>query len=91
MVIMGTIQAGKIWVAALALFVAVLTMFYLFRLFNMVFLGETKLAVPEKTPGMLFVVIVLAVLSLLGGIFIAFPTKMVSVAVSQIFSMGVLR
>jgi len=91
LVIMGTIQSGKIWVAVIALFTAVLTMFYLFRLFNMVFLGETKFSMPEKTPGMLFVVIVLAVLSLLSGIFIAFPTKLVSVAVSQIFQMGVLR
>jgi len=90
MVIMGTVQAGKIWVAAIALFVAILTMFYLFRVFNAVFLGEAKLSIPEKTPGMLFVVIVLAVLSLLAGIFIAYPTSLVNIATSEIFR-GVLR
>lgn len=84
MVIMGAVKANRIWLAALALFVAVLTMFYLFRLFSAVFLGEAKLAVPEKTNSMLFVVIVLAALSLISGIFVAYPMKLVNIATTQI-------
>jgi len=41
-VILGTVQAGRPWVAALGLFTAVLTMFYLFKAFSLVFLGEAK-------------------------------------------------
>jgi len=84
MVIMGTVKANQAWVAALALFVAVLTMFYLFRLFSAVFLGEQKLTIPEGTNSMLFVVIVLSVLSLAAGIFIGYPMKLVDIATTEI-------
>nr|MBP7870369.1 NADH-quinone oxidoreductase subunit L [Candidatus Saccharicenans sp.] len=60
LVIMGTIQANQIWIAALALFTAILTMYYLMRVFALVFLGELKVAAPEKTPSMVGVVTVLA-------------------------------
>jgi len=39
LVIMGTIQANQIWIAALALFTAILTMYYLMRVFALVFSG----------------------------------------------------
>ncbi len=87
MVIMGTVDAHKIPIAALALFTAVMTMFYLFRLFHGIFLGEPKSGIDnnkEGTNSMLFVVVVLAVLSLLAGIFIAYPMKIVSIATIQI-------
>jgi NADH:ubiquinone oxidoreductase subunit 5 (subunit L)/multisubunit Na+/H+ antiporter MnhA subunit len=84
MVIMGTVEANQIPVAGVALFVAVLTMFYLFRLFNAMFLGEAKSTSPEGTKSMLFVVVVLAGLSLLGGIFVAYPMKVVNVATLEI-------
>ncbi len=84
MVIAGTIKANQIWITALALFTAVLTLFYLFRLFHAVFLGEQKLAIAEKTPSMLFVVIVLAVLSLLAGIFINYPMQIANIATTEI-------
>ena len=83
MVILGTVQSDRFWVAGLALFAAVLTMFYLFRVFSMVFLGEQKLAIPEKTTSMLFVVVALAVLSLAAGLFVAYPMKLVSIATLQ--------
>jgi len=50
LVIMGTIQANQIWIAALALFTAILTMYYLMRVFALVFLGELKVAAPERRP-----------------------------------------
>jgi NADH-quinone oxidoreductase subunit L len=87
MVIMGTVDAHKIPIAALALFTAVMTMFYLFRLFHAIFMGEPKPSIgnnKEGTVSMLFVVVVLAVLSLLAGIFIAYPMKIVSIATVQI-------
>ncbi len=84
MVIMGTVQAGKVGVAAVALFTAVLTMFYLFKVFSQVFLGEPKEAVPEGTRSMVFVVALLAVLSLAGGILVAYPMKLVNVATTSI-------
>lgn len=61
-----------------------MTMFYLFRLFHAVFLGESKVIASEKTTSMLFVVIVLAVLSLLAGIFIAYPMKLANIATAEI-------
>lgn len=84
LVIMGAVEANQIWVAAAALFVAVLTIFYLFRLFNAVFLGEPKHTVREGTNSMVAVVTVLAVLSLAAGILINYPMKIVSTATEQI-------
>ncbi len=83
LVIMGTVQAHLWWVAALALFVAVMTTFYLFRLFHAVFLGEPKLAIPEQTRSMVLVVAVLAGLSLLAGIFVNYPMRLATVAAAE--------
>ena len=82
-VILGTVQAGRPWVAALGLFTAVLTMFYLFKAFSLVFLGEAKRPAPEKTKSMVYVVAALAVLSLAAGVLVGFPMKVVNVATTQ--------
>jgi proton-translocating NADH-quinone oxidoreductase chain N len=84
LVIVGTIKAGQVWVAAVALFTAVLTMFYLLKVFSQVFLGELKVSAPEKTRSMVFVVGLLAVLSLAAGLFVAFPEKLAEIATSHI-------
>jgi NADH-quinone oxidoreductase subunit L len=84
LVIMGTVKAGMVWVAAVALFTAVLTMFYLLKVFSQVFLGEAKDSAPEKTKSMVFVVALLAVLSLVAGIFVAYPAKLAEIATTQI-------
>jgi len=83
LVILGTVQAGRTWVAALALFTAVLTMYYLFKVFSMVFLGEAKHPAPEGTKSMVCVVAVLAVLSLAAGLLVAFPMKLTNIATTQ--------
>ncbi|MBN2265058.1 MAG: NADH-quinone oxidoreductase subunit L [Candidatus Aminicenantes bacterium] len=83
LVILGTVQAGQIWVAALALFTAVLTMYYLFRVFSLVFLGEAAHPTPERTKSMVYVVAVLAVLSLAAGLFVAYPMKLTNIATTQ--------
>ncbi|MEW6686455.1 MAG: NADH-quinone oxidoreductase subunit L [Candidatus Edwardsbacteria bacterium] len=96
MVIMATVKGGQIWVAALAIFTAGLTLLYLFRLFNAVFLGEAKKkdvypvrssvsnGVHEGTPVMLITIASLAVLSLLAGILVRYPMQLVNVATMQI-------
>ncbi|MBC7350680.1 MAG: NADH-quinone oxidoreductase subunit L, partial [Candidatus Aminicenantes bacterium] len=84
LVILGTVQADQVWVAALALFTAVLTIFYLLRVFALVFLGEPKIPAPEKTPSMVGVVAVLAGLSVLAGLLVAFPMKLVQMATTHI-------
>ncbi|MBN2200246.1 MAG: NADH-quinone oxidoreductase subunit L [Candidatus Aminicenantes bacterium] len=84
LVITGTVKAGQVWVAAVALFTAVLTMFYLLKVFSKVFLGEATETAPEKTRGMVFVVALLAVLSLLSGLLVAYPMKLVETATTSI-------
>jgi proton-translocating NADH-quinone oxidoreductase chain M len=84
MVIMATVQSGRVWVAAAALFAAVLTMYYLFKVFSAVFMGEAKSDHKEGSFSMVFVVVVLAVLSLLAGLFVAYPTKLANIAAGEI-------
>ncbi len=84
LVIMGTVKAGMIPVAAVALFTAVLTMYYLLRTFALVFLGEAKVAAPEKSFSMVFVVGLLAVLSLVSGLLVALPAKLARAATTHI-------
>jgi NADH:ubiquinone oxidoreductase subunit 5 (subunit L)/multisubunit Na+/H+ antiporter MnhA subunit len=84
MVIQGTVAAGQPWLAAAALFTAILTVFYLFRLFSALFLGEPKTEAREGTPSMLMAVIGLAALSVLAGIFIRYPMEIVNTATLQI-------
>jgi NADH:ubiquinone oxidoreductase subunit 5 (subunit L)/multisubunit Na+/H+ antiporter MnhA subunit len=83
LVVLGTVKAGRPWIAALALFTAVLTLYYLFRVFHMVFLGEAKRPAPEKTKSMVYVVAALAFLGLVVGLFIAYPTRLADVATAQ--------
>ncbi|MEN6311302.1 MAG: NADH-quinone oxidoreductase subunit L [Acidobacteriota bacterium] len=83
LVIMGTLQAGQYWLAGTALFTAVLTMFYLLKVFSLVFLGEAKHPAPEKTKSMVFVVATLAVLRLAAGLLVSYPMKLVNIATAQ--------
>ena len=83
LVIMGTLQAGQVWLAGTALFTAVLTMFYLLKVFSQVFLGEPKRPAPEATKSMVYVVAALAILSLAAGLFVAYPMKLVTIATTQ--------
>jgi proton-translocating NADH-quinone oxidoreductase chain N len=84
LVIMGTLNAGQTWLAATALFTAVLTMVYLLKVFSMVFLGEAKDPAPEKTPVMVGVVALLAGLSFAAGLLVSYPMKLVNIATTHI-------
>ena len=69
MIIMGAIESGKVFFASLAVLGALLSLAYMLRLFNAVFMGTPKWpTVKEGTPGMVSIVMVFALLSLLVGL-----------------------
>ncbi|MEI6863127.1 MAG: NADH-quinone oxidoreductase subunit L [Candidatus Omnitrophota bacterium] len=84
MVFSGAVGGGNIIITFAFLAGAVLTILYLFRLFNMVFMGESRgnLA-KEGSATMIVSVAILATLSLAGGIYIMYPSSFVTVAVKQ--------
>lgn len=86
MVIMGTVKEGYLWVATLAIAAAVLTLLYLFRLFNGIFMGK-EAAPAESTSSKLLIgcVVSLGVISLIIGIFIAQTLGLPAMAVAGIF------
>jgi proton-translocating NADH-quinone oxidoreductase chain N len=89
MIISGTFQAGHRIIAAVFLFGALLTILYLFRAFNLVFMGERKnstLVVREGSQLMLACVAVFALLSLLGGILIRFPSALALITAQKMLA-----
>ena len=90
MVLAGAFYTGHLRIGLAFLVGAFLTVIYLFRVFNIVFLGETKLPdVKEGSKGMLISVAALAALSVLLGIFINYPADFVNVVVSRL--VGVIQ
>lgn len=90
MVITGAVQSGQLWISFVFLAGAVMTIIYLFRVFNMVFMGEEKLKPQlEGSPVMVISVASLAVLSLVGGILIYFPFQFAQSAVQEL--PGIIR
>jgi NADH:ubiquinone oxidoreductase subunit 5 (subunit L)/multisubunit Na+/H+ antiporter MnhA subunit len=88
MVFAGAVNAGHGWVAAAFLAGAFMTIIYLFRIFNMIFLGEAKSALPrEGSRIMVLSVVILAVVSLLGGIYIQYPSLFTQFTVKQMLGM----
>jgi formate hydrogenlyase subunit 3/multisubunit Na+/H+ antiporter MnhD subunit len=87
MVITGAVQAGHKLVAAVFVVGAVLTVLYLLRLFNRVFLGEPRGQVaPEGDRWMVGSVAALAVASVLSGLFINWPSLVAEVAAQRMLS-----
>jgi NADH:ubiquinone oxidoreductase subunit 5 (subunit L)/multisubunit Na+/H+ antiporter MnhA subunit len=88
MVISGAIQGGSPWIAMVFLIGAFMTILYLFRVFNMVFLGEERMpGIREKSPVMVACVAALAVLSLVGGLLIYVPSGFTTTTVRQMLGM----
>jgi NADH:ubiquinone oxidoreductase subunit 5 (subunit L)/multisubunit Na+/H+ antiporter MnhA subunit len=84
MVISGAIQGGHIWLSLTFVFGGILTILYLFRVFNQVFLGRpTLLAVKEGSPVMVGSVALLAGLSLVSGLVISPSAQFAFMAVQQ--------
>lgn len=68
-VISSIIENKNYILATLSVIGAVITLLYMFRFYNKVFLGEKKYDIGEGTPVMVVVVLILAVLSVLLGVF----------------------
>ncbi len=68
-IIKGLIEKGYIAYSILAVFGAILTLMYIMRVYNYTFLGEKKFEIKEHTKEMVIIVVVLALVSLLIGIF----------------------
>jgi len=86
MVIMGTVKQGHFWVATLAIAAAVLTMLYLFRLFNGIFMGkEVSGKSTSSSKLMVGCVVFLGIISLAIGIFITQALGLPVAAVAGIF------
>lgn len=92
MVMAGAFTSGQMIIALTFLVGAVMTIIYLFRVFAMVFLGESHVSlvknIREGSPVMVISVAILATLSLAAGVFIQFPSEFVQSAVRQM--LGVL-
>jgi proton-translocating NADH-quinone oxidoreductase chain M len=84
LVIRGAVDASQYWIAATFMLGAVLTMIYMLRVFYMVFLGENKFPdVKEGSFSMVFSVVLLAVLSIAGGIMIRVPVDYINAISKQ--------
>ena len=90
LVILGAAAAGQKVIAAVFIFGACLTILYLFRFFNLAFMGEPKGVLAKEGSGlMVFCVALLAVLSLLGGLLANFPINYLQAAIQSL--PGVIR
>ncbi len=88
MVISGAVSGGQPWIAGVFLIGAFLTIMYLLRVFNLVFLGEEKMSgISEKSPTMVGCVALLALLSLIGGLLINFPLGFAAEAAHKMIGM----
>lgn len=87
MIIFGTLESGRPVFAGLAVFGALLSIAYMLRLFNAIFLGP-KLShnIKEGTPGMVATVVAFAVLSLLVGLVAAPLLDVVRILVAQLLA-----
>ncbi|MCK9604092.1 MAG: NADH-quinone oxidoreductase subunit L [Candidatus Omnitrophica bacterium] len=83
MVFAGAVNSGHLVITALFLVAAFMTILYLFRLFNLIFLGAARIPAKEASPIMVLSVAILGALSLVGGILIWYPSKFVQVVVTQ--------
>lgn len=85
MIIMGVLQEGGVVFAALAVLGALLSLGYMLRLFNAIFLGANPRwkEIREGTPGMVLTVVAFAVLSILVGLAATPLLDIVQVLASQ--------
>ena len=91
MVIMGAAEAGHPWITATFVLGAVMTVLYLSRVYNRVFMGEPVGTghSHEGSSTMVGSVAALAMLSIVAGIAINWPGKLAEVAVHQM--LGVIK
>jgi NADH:ubiquinone oxidoreductase subunit 5 (subunit L)/multisubunit Na+/H+ antiporter MnhA subunit len=90
MVFSGAINSGQIFISFVFFIGAVLTILYLFRAFNLIFLGEAH-GQPAREGSIIMVtsVAILAILSLAGGLFISYPFSFAQTTAQQM--LGILK
>jgi proton-translocating NADH-quinone oxidoreductase chain M len=88
MVLSGAVESGQWWIALVFVVGAFMTIVYLLRLFNMIFLGDLKKEAKEGSPVMVACVAVLAVLALVSGILISPSAEFARTAVQQMLGTG---
>ncbi|MDD5662557.1 MAG: NADH-quinone oxidoreductase subunit L [Candidatus Omnitrophica bacterium] len=79
----GALASERLWVVLIFLIAAFMTIIYLFRVFNLVFLGKANIQAKESSPIMVATVATLAGLSLVVGILIYYPYKFAQIAAWQ--------
>jgi formate hydrogenlyase subunit 3/multisubunit Na+/H+ antiporter MnhD subunit len=85
MVMTGAVQSGHLWITLVFLIGAFMTIVYLMRVFNLVFLGEAKGATArEGSATMVGSVASLAALSLVAGILIYYPSQFLQSTMLQL-------
>ncbi len=88
LVFSGTVNGGHKLIAGTFMLGAVLTIMYLFRIFNLIFLGEPNGApAKEGSRTMIVSVAILAILSLACGIYIRYPAAFAGLAAKQMMGM----
>jgi formate hydrogenlyase subunit 3/multisubunit Na+/H+ antiporter MnhD subunit len=89
MVLSSAVSANEIVLATVFFVGALLTILYLFRLFTKVFLGVPKgTPAAEKSRLMVACVVLLAALSLIGGLAVGWPSELARVAISQMLGVA---
>ena len=87
-VIGGAVEAGQPVIAAVFIIGAVMTVLYLLRVFVKVFLGAPRMDInkipAEGSPSMVFSVVLLAVLSVISGLAVYYPSAFVDLITRQI-------
>jgi len=84
LVFSGTFSSGHYFIGMTFLAGAMLTILYLMRTFNMVFMGDANISgVKEGSKAMVASVAALAILSLVGGLVINYPSGFAQAAVKQ--------
>lgn len=87
MVVSAAVNASSPWVATVFIIGTLMTIMYLMRLFNEVFLGTLPAKIVDVREGsrsMVGSAVALAALSLLGGFLIYYPSEFVQVVIAQI-------
>jgi proton-translocating NADH-quinone oxidoreductase chain N len=85
MVITAAVQSDQLWISFVFLAGALMTIIYLLRVFNLVFMTRPKAQpVKEGSAVMLISVALLAVLSLAGGILIYYPSQFLQLTMQQL-------
>lgn len=88
MVMVGAAEAGYPWITSVFVLGAFLTIVYLFRAYNLVFLGKAGVeAHKEGSRTMVYSVAALALLSIVGGVAINWPGMFAEAAVDQMLGM----